>query len=194
MPTTFIGKRPGAVRCTSLAELYSAYEALFLGGSGFRREFQSQCGLSFVAFDRNFFHLVQLRKRGITDEESLNIQLEKPLIRATVEGFGDYRLDEPRRAQYLACGLDTLLMPHAVFTVPQPKTAHLAFMKHYGGKPYPSMVAMLGRSASDGVLCPITCFPVRLGRAKVCYEKWRDGLLWRRGDPPLAPLKDQQPH
>ena len=89
--------------------------------------------------------------------------------------------------------LDTLLMPHAVFTIPDPQTAHLAFIKHYGGKPYPVIVAMLGRSATDGCLVPVTCFPTRLGRAKSEYDTSGTNVLWRRGNPPLAPLKDQQP-
>lgn len=104
MPTTFVGKRPDLVACDNLAQMYAAYEALFLGGGGFRREFQSQCGLSFVAFDRNFFHLLKLRKRDAPTEQ-LNIQQEKPLIRATVEGLGDYLIEDPRRARYLACAL-----------------------------------------------------------------------------------------
>lgn len=193
VPNRFLGQRPARVQWQSLADLYTAYESIYLGGAGFRREYQSQCGLSFVAFDRNFFHLVQLRRNGVADDVRLNIQEEKPVIRSTADGLGDYRLADPRRAPHLAAGLDTLLMPHAVFTIPKPQTAHLAFFKHYGNKPDPCMVAMLGRSESDGCLIPVTCFPVRLRRAKTYYEEWGDGLLWRRGDPPLAPLKDQQP-
>lgn len=193
MPDRHCGRRPGRLEFTCLADLYSAYEALFLGGGGFRREFQSQCGLSFVALDRNFLHLARLRKNGVPDIARLNIQTEKPMIRATTNGMGEYQLEDPRRAPHLAAGLDTLLMPHAVFMIPNPQTAHLAFFKNYGNKPDPIMLAMLGRSQSGGYLIPITCFPVRLRRAKAYYAEWQDGLLWKRGDPPLAPLKDQQP-
>ena len=194
MPDKFCGKRPAKVEFACLADLYAAYEQLYLGGGGFRREFQSQCGLSFVAFDRNFFHLVQLRKIGVPDDDRLNIQVEKPTIATTTAGLGEYRLVDARRAPYLAAGLDTLLMPHAVFTIPNPQTAHLAFFKHYGDNPNtPVMIAMLGRSDTDGCLVPVTCFPMRLRAARKHYREWAGGLMWRRGDPPLAPLKDQQP-
>ena len=121
MPDKYCGRRPPRLAFGCLAELYDVYEEVFLGGSGFRREYQSQCGLTFVALDRNFFHLVQLRKNGISKDVRLNIQVEKPLIRAATEGWGDYQLEDPRRAPHLAAGLDTLLMPHAVFTVPNPQ-------------------------------------------------------------------------
>ena len=177
-----------------MAELYNRFETLFLQGHDFRADYVSESGHRITAFDRNFFHLVQLKK--VTETETIsffNIQDEKPLIKAQTEGFGPYQFDQ-YRANHLGAGLDTILRPHAVFALKDPKTAHLAFLKHYGDKPYPVMISLVGRSTSDECLIPITCFPCRLNQAKNRFKQWSDGgLLWRKGDEPTVALKDQQP-
>ena len=146
----------------------------------------SEAGHCVTALDRNFFHLVQLKKVTETGLISFfNIQEEKPLMRAQTDGFGPYRFDH-YRANFMAAGLDTILRPHAVFSLRDPKTAHLAFLKHYGDKPYPVMIALVGESKSDGCLIPVTHFPCRLNQAKNRFKTWSDGLLWRKGDPSIS--------
>ena len=167
----------------SLAELYEQYETLFLQGHDFRQHLTSRCGLQVTAFDRCFPHLVKLSREGCV---KFNIQEEKPRIRAERTGYGPYAIDEAR-ARLLPSALDTLLNPHYVFELDEPhQTADLGFLKHYGDRPYPFMLVLVGKSKSDNCRVPVTGFPVKRNQARSRLKRARR-LLWRAGD---APLKD----
>jgi hypothetical protein len=82
--------------------------------------------------------------------------------------------------------LDTILHPDAVLRLAERKTAELAFMKHYGDKPYPVMFALIGLSRGERCLVPVTCFPCKMNQARSRYRTWIADVLWRRGDPILS--------
>lgn len=181
MPDRFRSPRPGTLIFESLAELYACYRTLFLQGHDYRRDLQSVCGINFTAFDRNFLHLIELKRQDADClVEQFNIQDEKTRILAQTDGWGPYQCTMSR-ATNLGAALDTYLRPDAVFEIENPKTATLAFFKHYGNPPYPVTFALLGPSASDGCLIPVTAFQTRMRQARKRYTEWSGGIVWQRG-------------
>lgn len=163
-----------------IAELYACYRTLFLQGHDYRCDLKSRCGIEFTAFDRNFLHLIELKRQdGDLIVDDFNIQDEKPRILAIQTGWGPYRCRE-ERARHLACTLDTLLRPDAVFEMENPKTATLVFLKHYGNPPYPVTIAMLGPSPTDKCLIPVTGFTTKLRQARRRFEVWSKRIVWQR--------------
>ena len=185
MPDSRTARRPVRLDFRSLAELYEQYERLFLQGHGYRQNLDSWCGLRVVAFDRCFPHLVGLHRRDKNGQavRFFNIQEEKPQILSERHGHGPYSIDN-HRARHLPSALDTLLKPHHVYALAEPKTAHLGFLKHYGDRPYPFMVVLVGKSKSDRCLVPVTGFPVKRNQARSRFKRART-LLWSVGDDPL---------
>ena len=180
MPDFRTATRPARLVFNSLAELYEQYEALFLQGHEYRQDLVSSCGLRVTAFDRCFLHLVKFSRAGCV---KFNIQNEKSRIRAERGGLGPYSIDEAR-ACHLPSALDTLLKPHHVFELPDPKTADLGFLKHYGDRPYPFALVLVGWSKSDDCRIPVTGFPVKRNRARGWLKRTRN-LLWEAGQEPL---------
>ena len=184
MPDSHTARRPGRLDFHSLAELYEKYGRLFLQGHDYRQELKSTCGLPVVAFDRCFPHLVGLSRQDQDERvEFFNIQEEKPRILQERDDFGPYAIDN-YRARNLPSALDTLLKPHYVYELATPKTAHLGFLKHYGDKPYPFMIVLVGTSKSDGCLVPVTGFPVSRNQARSRFRRAK-ALLWSVGGEPL---------
>ena len=180
MPDFRTATRPSPLTFSSLGELYDQYEALFLQGRPFRQDLVSSCGLRVTAFDRCFLHLVKLSRAGRVE---FNIQEERPSIRAQRAGLGPYSIDSAR-ARHLPSALDTLLKPHQVFELRDPQTADLGFLKHYGDRPYPFALILVGWSKSDTCRIPVTGFPVKRNRARAWLKKTRN-LLWEAGQEPL---------
>ena len=172
-----MSRRPSRLVFNSLAELYKQYEVLFLQGHDYRQDLTSRCGLRVTAFDRCFLHLVKLRQG---ERVKLNIQEEKPRIRRECTGYGPYAVDTTR-ARQLPSVLDTLLKPHAVFELEDPQTADLGFLKHYGDRPYPFTLVLIGRSGSDDCRIPVTAFHLKQNRARSWLRRARR-LIWQAGD------------
>lgn len=180
MPDRHTARRPGRLVFRSLAELFEQYEGLFLQGHDYRHTINSSCGLQVTAFDRCFPHLVQLKRIGQHTAVKFNIQEEKPRIRAQLNGLGPYSIDQ-YRARNLPSALDTLLEPHHVYELADPGTAHLGFLKHYGDKPYPFTLVLVGESKSDGCLVPVTGFPAKRNRGRNLFAR-AQRVLWSRGN------------
>lgn len=108
------------------------------------------------------------------------MQEEKPRIRSQLNGYGLYEIDT-YRARNLPSALDTLLHPHHVYELVDPKMAHLGFIKHYEDKPYPFTLVLVGNSKSDGCLVPVTSFPAKRNRARNLLARAKR-VLWSRGE------------
>ena len=80
---------------------------------------------------------------------------------------------------------NTLLDPHHVYELPDPRTARLGFLKHYGDKPYPFTVVLVGTSKRDDCLVPVTGFPVTRNRARTQFAR-APRVLWSRGEPGIS--------
>lgn len=184
MPDRHTATRLDRLVFRSLAQLFELYEGLFLQGHEYRHTLNSSCGLQVTAFDRCFPHLVKLTRHGHPEGVPFNIQEEKPRIRSQLNGLGPYHIDG-NRARNLPSALDTLLDPHYVYELADPRTAHLGFLKHYGDKPYPFTLVLVGTSKSDGCLVPVTSFPLRRNRARTRLEG-AQRVLWNRGDAALT--------
>ena len=184
MPDRHTTTRPNRLVFGSLAQLFGLYENVFLRGHEYRHTLNPSCGLQVTAFDRCFPHLVKLTRAGHQPGAPFNIQEEKPRIRSQLNGFGPYFIDE-YRARNLPSALDALLDPHYVYELADPRTAHLGFLKHYGDKPYPFTLVLVGTSKRDGCLVPVTSFPLRRNRARTRLEG-AQRMLWSRGDAALS--------
>ena len=172
--------RPGRLVFGSLAQLFELYEGSFLQGHEYRHTLTSSCGLRVTAFDRCFLHLVKLTRHGHPEAVPFDIQEEKPRIRSQLNGLGPYHIHE-NRARNLPSVLDALLDPHYVYELADPQTAHLGFLKHYGDKPYPFTLVLVGESKTDQCLIPVTGFPANRNRARKLFER-AGRVLWSRGD------------
>lgn len=177
-------RRPNPLVFCSLAQLFRQYEDLFLQGHDYRHTLDSSCGLQVTAFDRCFPHLILLNRRDQDAPVKFNMQEEKPRIRSQLNGYGLYEIDT-YRARNLPSVLDTLLHPHHVYELVDPQTAHLGFLKHYGDKPYPFTLVLVGNSKSDGCLVPVTGFTVKgnQARKRLAHAK---RVLWSRGEAVLV--------
>ena len=72
-----------------------------------------------------------------------------------------------------------------MYELHDPRTAHLGFLKHYGDKPYPFTLVLVGKSKSDGCLVPVTGFPAKRNRGRNLFAKGQR-VLWSRGDAVLV--------
>ena len=97
-----ITKPPEELVFESLAELYDQFHALLIG-----KDFRSPRGAPIIIVPHHFFHLVKLQK-GIQTE--FDLAVEEDLIRATIRGLGDYKIDVSR-AQRLSWVPDVLRNP-----------------------------------------------------------------------------------
>ena len=178
MPDFRTATRPSPLIFSSLGELYDQYESLFLQGHPYRQDLVSSCGLRVTTFDRCFLYLVKLSQGGRVE---FNIQEERLRFRAERAGLGPYSIDRAR-SRHLPSVLDTLLKPHELR---DPQTADLGFLKHYGDRPYPFALVLVGWSRSDDCRIPVTGFPVKRNRARTWLKKTRN-LLWEAGQEPLT--------
>jgi hypothetical protein len=161
-----------------LAELYSQFETIFLGGNEISSRIISDCGLTITVFDHNFFHIVKLSH---PNKSKLFMREEKQLLRSQTVGFGLYAYDR-NRALHLLAARDTIDHPDEVYEV-ELKTASHVFLRNYEERPYPFTVVLVARR--DGtLLVPVTSFPCRHRDVK----KWRRGrLIYRRPKNTTAP-------
>lgn len=105
--------RPPKLSLSSLAELYTQFEEIFLAGNEVSAQIVSDCGLTITVFDHNFFHMVKLQH---PEKDHLFMKEEKEFLRAQKDGFGPYTYD-PHRAAHLLAARETLEHPDEVHEV-----------------------------------------------------------------------------
>jgi len=163
-----ITKPPDGLTFSSLAELYEQFLALFVG-----KEFRCPRGSPIVITPHHFFHLVKLEKGTQT---SFTVEVEGPLMRATKQGFGEYRINE-KRAQTLSWIPEIIKEPHEIWEYETKKTADEVFIREYdkSGSPYKAL--LLRRQ--DEHLEPVTCMTVR----RTGIKEHRKGMrLWPKNE------------
>jgi len=153
-----ITKPPEELVFESLAEVYDQFHALLIG-----KDFRSPRGAPIIIVPHHFFHLVKLQK-GIQTE--FDLAVEEDLIRATIRGLGDYKIDVSR-AQRLSWVPDVLRNPMEILEPNVKKTADEEFLREYNKAGSAFRAALLRRES--GGLRLITCMP----RRKRAVEKLR---------------------
>lgn len=104
--STLITKPPEKLVFASLAELHVLFCQLLLG-----KDFSCPRQIAVNITAHHFLHLVKLQKGSQTE---FTIEVEEPLIRAVVEGFGDYSIDQ-NRAERLSWIPEILSEPHEIW-------------------------------------------------------------------------------
>jgi len=160
--------RPALLQFSSLAELYSHFDRIFLNG-GTSRELTSICGHVINIFDHHFFHLVKLD--DVSKPKPLKMADEKAIILSTVIGFGPYTYDK-QRALYLESAMACLARPDEVWENPTLDSAKWVYLKYFDTKPYSCTIMLVGEREGKGPV-PITSFPGkdRDARKKGCGVK-----------------------
>lgn len=171
-------KRPPHCDFDCLSSLYERYEELFLCVEAHPVPWHGQ---PILVFDHHFFHLAALRADGMDKSFMLR---EKEGIRATVEGFGKFTLDQGgARARSLPSAKVTMLDPDEVWERnPKCISAKWVCVKEFDSRPYPYTVALLvDRPEEGGIIVPVSSFPCRRGDVR----KWQGGtLIFKRKQPP----------
>jgi hypothetical protein len=159
--------RPAALVFSSLAELYSHFESLFLSGKEVSNQLTSDSGLTLTIFDHNFFHMVKLTR---PNRQKLFMKEQKALLRAQTDGFGEYQYDR-QRAIHLPAARQTLEHPDEVYEEAL-RSASYVFIKEYSEAPYPFTVVLTAKREGS-LIVPVTSFPCR----RRDIRKWRKGRL-----------------
>ena len=146
--------RPALLQFSSVAELYSHFDRIFLNG-GTSYELTSTCEHVIKIFDHHFFHLVKLD--DVNKPKPLKMADEKAIILSTVTGFGTYTY-EKQRAQYLESAMACLAHPDEVWENPMLNSAKWVYLKYFDTKPYSCTIMLVGEREGEG-LVPITSFP-----------------------------------
>jgi hypothetical protein len=157
--------RPANVNCTSMRELYLAFEEIFLGNSGC---IQSACGHTIFVFDHHFFHMAAITVEGVG---RLFMRDEKPKILGLDTGFGLYEVGEPR-ARHLRSAHLTICEPDEVWVENPKSRAKWVYVKEFDSKPYPFSVALVTeRPEENSIIVPVSSFACKNGD----IGKWRRG-------------------
>jgi hypothetical protein len=167
MPLT---KPPESLVFASLAELYEQFCDLLVS-----KEFGCPRGIRVVIGREHFFHLTKLQKGWQTQ---FDIPTEEPLIKATIQGFGGYTINE-KRAQTLSWIPEILREPHEIWEYETKKTAEEVFIREYDKAGSPFRAVLLAREG--GSLRPVTCMTVR-----------RTGIKEHRKGKKLWPLQEEK--
>jgi hypothetical protein len=161
MPT----KPPPNLAFASLAELYKTFHDLFIG-----KDFRCPARkTAIVITPHHFFHLVKLQK-GLQTE--FTVDVEQPLILATLEGFGEYTINQ-KRAETLSWIPEILDNPDEIWEYEVKKTADEVFIREYDKNGSPFRAVLLKRE--EDYLKPVTCMTVRRTGIK---EHRRGKKLW----------------
>jgi hypothetical protein len=154
-------KPPENLVFASLAELYDQFHALFIG-----RAFKCPArDVPIVITEHHFFHLTKLQKGWQTE---FTVEVEEPLIRATMQGLGEYKID-PSRAERLSWIPGVLKEPDEIWEYREKKTADEVFIREYDKAGSAFRAVLLKRE--EGHLRLVTCMPMRRRIAESLGEK-----------------------
>lgn len=163
MPT--IAKPPENLIFGCLADLYEKFRELFIG-----REFKCPRGIPIRIRPSHFFHLVKLQRGAQTE---FSIEIEEPLIQASVDGFGEYVIDTSR-AQRLSWIPEILGEPHEIWEPEKKKTADEIILREYDKAGSAFRAVLLKREQT--YLSLITCMPMQ--RRAVIKLRQKGKKLW----------------
>lgn len=134
------------------------------------KNFKCPRELPIIIVPHHFFHLVKLQKGA---ETRFTVEVEEPLVQATIDGLGEYSIDADR-AERLSWIPEILEEPHEIWEPSEKKTADEFFLREYDKPGTPFRAVLLKQE--QGFLKIVTCMPMPRNTVK----NLRDGgrKLW----------------